>query len=187
MLPLSVIPDYFGERIFFETVSQFPNLEALKLKLWEHISGNMVTDHYKQIPQWQTDFKPRVKQPALIVLDDVWSQTELEELVLRVPCCKTLVLSRVKFPTIISSTFELELLQEDESLSLFCCSAFGQESVPDTADKNLVKQVYMCLGDVVIYVLTLLYYVKQYGLSGINFINFSWCLEQMEDKLINSI
>ncbi|KAI0501528.1 hypothetical protein KFK09_016473 [Dendrobium nobile] len=135
------IRNYFGERIFFETVSQFPNLETLKLKIWEQISGNMVIGMYKHIPQWQIDLKPRIKQPTLIVLDDVWSQTELEELVFRVPGCKTLVVSRFKFPTIISYTHELELLAEDESQSLFCCSAFGQESIPATADKNLVKQV----------------------------------------------
>ncbi|XP_020592691.1 probable disease resistance protein At4g33300 isoform X2 [Phalaenopsis equestris] len=135
------IRNYFGERIFFETVSQFPNLETLKLKLWEQIGGSMVLGLYKQIPQWQMDLKPRFKQPTLVVLDDVWSQTELEELVFRAPGCKTLVVSRVKFPTIISSTYELELLSEDESLSLFCSSAFGQDSIPPTADKNLVKQV----------------------------------------------
>ncbi|KAL0914626.1 hypothetical protein M5K25_014989 [Dendrobium thyrsiflorum] len=135
------IQNYFGERIFFETVSQFPNLETLKLKIWEQISGNMVIGMHKQIPQWPIDLKPRVKQPTLIVLDDIWSQTELEELVFRVPGCKTLVVSRFKFPTIISYTHELELLAEDESQSLFCCSAFGQESIPATADKNLVKQV----------------------------------------------
>ncbi|PKA54312.1 putative disease resistance protein [Apostasia shenzhenica] len=135
------VRNYFGDRIFFETVSQSSNLDALKLKLLEQIRLSMVVGMYKLMPQWLTELKPGVNQPTLIVLDDVWSQTELEELVFKIPRCKTLVVSRVKFPTVINDTIELGLLEEDEALSLFCCSAFGHESIPATADKNLVKQV----------------------------------------------
>ncbi|KAG1347933.1 Disease resistance protein ADR1 [Cocos nucifera] len=135
------IRSYFGDRIFFETVSQSPNLESLKLKLWEQITANMVIGAYTQIPQRQMALGARDKGPTLIVLDDVWSLSELEQLIFRLPGCKTLVVSRFKFPTVINNTYELELLGEEEALSLFCQAAFEQQSIPLTADKKLVKQV----------------------------------------------
>lgn len=112
------------------------------MKLWEQISGNMVIDAYSQIPQRQMGvLEPRAKGPCLIVLDDVWTLTELEELIFKIPGFKTLVVSRFKFPTVFTNTFELELLGEEEALFLFCNSAFEQPSIPPTADKKLVKQV----------------------------------------------
>lgn len=76
-----------------------------------------------------------------MVLDDVWSLPVLEGLVSKIPGCKTLVVSRFKFPTVFHATYEVELLREDEALSLFCHSAFGQKSMPPTANENLVNQV----------------------------------------------
>ena len=78
---------------------------------------------------------------TLVVLDDIWSVSVLEQLISRMPGCKALVVSRFKFPTVINLTYELELLREDEAISLFCQVAFGQKSIPLAANKNLVKQV----------------------------------------------
>lgn len=77
----------------------------------------------------------------LIVLDDVWSFSVLEQLISRVPGCKTLVVSRFKFPAIVKATYDVELLKEEEAMALFCHSAFGQKSVPPAANKTLVKEV----------------------------------------------
>lgn len=140
-MTLFFFSDYFNNRIFFETVSQSPNLESLKMKLWEQISGNMVVGAYNQIPEWQFKLGPVERGPILVVLDDVWSLSELEELIFKLPGCKTLVISRFKFPTVIHYTYEMEMLGEDEALSLFCRAAFEEQSIPPTADKKLVKQV----------------------------------------------
>ncbi|XP_072988766.1 probable disease resistance protein At4g33300 [Typha latifolia] len=135
------IRSHFNDRIFFETVSQSPNLESLKLKLWEQITGNMVIGTYSQIPEWQFRLGARDRGPILVILDDVWSLSELEQLIFKLPGCKTLVVSRFKFPAVINDSYELELLGEQEALSLFCRAAFEQGSIPLTADKKLVKQV----------------------------------------------
>lgn len=113
----------------------------MKLKLWEQISGNIVVGAYNQIPEWQFKLGPVERGPILVVLDDVWSLSELEELIFKLPGCKTLVISRFKFPTVIRYTYEMEMLGEDEALSLFCHAAFEEQSIPPTADKKLVKQV----------------------------------------------
>lgn len=143
-LPLWIVffpSGYFNDRIYFETVSQSPNLESLKLKLWEQITGNMVLGAYNQIPQWQMELGPRDKGPVLLVLDDVWALAVLEELLFRIPGYKILVVSRFKFPSVVKNNYEIELLGEEDALSLFCHAAFEQQSIPFTADKKLVKQV----------------------------------------------
>ncbi|KQJ86089.1 putative disease resistance protein At5g47280 [Brachypodium distachyon] len=132
---------YFNNRVFFETVSQSANLETIKMKLWEQISSDIVLGQYNQIPEWQLRLGPRDRGPVLVILDDVWSLSQLEDLVFKFPGCKTLVVSRFKFPTIVTRTYEMKLLGEEEALSVFCRAAFDQESVPQTADKKLVRQV----------------------------------------------
>lgn len=134
---------YFGDRILFLTVSQSPNVDQLKAKIWGFIMGNANLSPTTVIPEYmpQFDFEWKVKMPRLVVLDDVWSLQVLERLI--TPGCKTLVVSRSKFPTAFNATYEVELLRDGEALSLFCHSAFGQKSIPATANENLVKQVIM--------------------------------------------
>ncbi|OMO67569.1 Disease resistance protein [Corchorus olitorius] len=109
-------------------------------------------DGIKGTRPWVTSsfLAPRGKLPSecgsgprtLVVLDDVWSESVLEQLVFQIPTCKTLVVSRFKFPTrLVGEVYEFELLRDDESMSLFCHSAFGQKSIPPSADENLVKQI----------------------------------------------
>ncbi|KAJ4781187.1 Disease resistance protein ADR1 [Rhynchospora pubera] len=132
---------FFKDRIFFETVSQSPNLETLKLNLWEKVTGYTVMGTYNQIPEWQLHLVQREKVPVLVVLDDIWDSSQIEDLTLRIPGCVILVVSRSKFPSLILDTYEMELLEEEAALSLFCQVAFEQDSIPATADKKLVKQV----------------------------------------------
>lgn len=135
------VKSYYSNKIFFLTVSQSPNVEALRQKIWGSISGD-VHGFTDVIPQWnlQYNFKHVVRN--LIILDDVWSLSVLEQLIFRVPGCKTLVVSRFKYPpSIINCTYELELLRQDEAISLFCFSAFRLTSVPFGTNEKLVKQI----------------------------------------------
>ncbi|CAK8569547.1 unnamed protein product [Lathyrus sativus] len=132
---------YFKERILFLTVSQSPNVEQLRTKIWGHIMGNRNLNPDYAVPQWIPQFECRSEARSLVVLDDVWSLSVLEQLVCRIPGCKFVVVSRFKFPTILNETYDVELLSEEDALSLFCHHAFGQKSIPFTANENLVKQV----------------------------------------------
>lgn len=132
----------------FLTVSQSPNVEQLRTKIWGHIMGNRNLNPDYAVPQWIPQFECRSEARTLVVLDDVWSLSVLEQLVYRIPGCKFVVVSRFKFPTIFNETYEVELLSEEEALSLFCHHAFGQKSIPFTANENLVKQVLQLLRSV---------------------------------------
>lgn len=128
----------------FLTVSQSPNVEELRAKIFGHIMGNRsLNANYAvpQVPQWMPQFECQSQSQILVVLDDVWSLPVLEQLVLRVPGCKYLVVSRFKFQRIFNDTYDVELLSEGDALSLFCHHAFGHKSIPFGANQNLIKQV----------------------------------------------
>ncbi|KAK2660405.1 hypothetical protein Ddye_006938 [Dipteronia dyeriana] len=124
----SQVLSYFNSQILFLTVSQSPNVEQLKTQIWGFISGC-------------DGIRPYGRR-VLVVLDDVWSLSALEQLICRVPGCKTLVVSRFGFPTVVlNATYKVELLSEKESMLLFCHSAFGKSTIPPAANENLVKQI----------------------------------------------
>jgi hypothetical protein len=134
------VRSHFNNRIFFLTVSQSPNIEQLRQKIWGMISGN--ASYIDVAPKWTLQYSWSTVTRNLIILDDVWSLGVLEQLIFKIPGCKTLVVSRSKFPaSVISSTYDLELLKEDEAMSLFCHSAFGQTFIPRGTDKKLVEQI----------------------------------------------
>ncbi|XP_058080436.1 putative disease resistance protein At5g47280 [Magnolia sinica] len=134
------IRSHFENRVIFETVSQSPNVESLRAKIWEQITGNRFGSANDQIPQWMVRFEQSIRRPTLVVLDDIWSLSVLEQLISKIPGCITLAVSRFKYP-VFDQTYEVELMGEEEALSLFCLAAFQQQSIPPTADKKLVNQV----------------------------------------------
>ncbi|WCJ35361.1 Disease resistance protein (CC-NBS-LRR class) family [Euphorbia peplus] len=137
------VRSHFQDRILFLTVSQSPNVEQLRAEIRGFVSGCKgegvgVND---PTPYWNLNFERKIGARMLVVLDDVWSLSVLEQLIFRVAGCKTLVISRFRFPTVLNYAYEVELLREDEAISLFCLSAFGQKVIPLGADTNLIKQI----------------------------------------------
>ncbi|WJX15855.1 DNA-binding transcription factor adr1 [Trifolium repens] len=132
---------YFKERILFLTVSQSPDVEQLRARIWGHIMGSGSMNTNFVVPQWMPQYEYGGSQAQiLIILDDVWTLSVLEQLVFRIPCVKFIVVSRFHFP-VFNATYQVEPLSEDDALSLFCHHAFGQKSIPTAANPNLVKQV----------------------------------------------
>ncbi|GAB4846477.1 DNA-binding transcription factor adr1 [Ancistrocladus abbreviatus] len=131
---------YFNNRILFLTVSQSPNVEALRSRIWEFLSGTVYVGPNSIVPQWNLQYEWKIGSRTLVVLDDVWSLSVLQQLIFKlIPGCKTLVVSRFKFPTEIKLTYEVELLKDEDAMALFCYHAFGQKSIPFSADEKLVK------------------------------------------------
>ncbi|XWS14649.1 hypothetical protein CRYUN_Cryun35bG0027400 [Craigia yunnanensis] len=138
------VRSYFNSKILFLTVSQSPDLEQLRARIWGFITGNDAMSYTNNlfVPPGQLQCEWGSGPRTLVVLDDVWSLSVLEQLIFRIPTYKTLVVSRFKFPAIVvKEVYKVELLREDESMSLFCHSAFGQKSIPPIANETLVKQI----------------------------------------------
>ncbi|CAG7912006.1 unnamed protein product, partial [Brassica rapa] len=124
---------HFGRRVLFLTVSQSPNIEELKACIWGFLTGN------------EDGFGATLPEPVgqtrrLVILDDVWTREALDKLMFNIPGTTTLVVSRSKLAD-PRTTYEVELLNENEATSLFCLSAFNEKSVPFGFSKVLVKQV----------------------------------------------
>ena len=121
----------------FLTVSQSPNIEELKAIIWGFLTGN------------EDGFDATLPEPVgkirrLVILDDVWTREALDKLMFNIPGTTTLVVSRSKLAD-PRTTYDVELLNENEATSLFCLSAFNKKSVPFGYSKELVKQVLMDL------------------------------------------
>ncbi|KAI3773821.1 hypothetical protein L1987_48356 [Smallanthus sonchifolius] len=137
------VQSYYNNRIFFVTVSQSPNVEQLRQKIWGFLSESRFNGCSDIVPQWTIGYNNlNTVVPTLVVLDDVWSLPVLQQLIFKVPGCKTLVVSRIKFPSsVLNSSYELELLREEDAISLFCHTVYGRTSTPPGADEDLIKQV----------------------------------------------
>lgn len=140
------MPGVFQNNIIFITVSQSPNLKGILETMWKKIVRKKkpefqnVEDAHRQLQQQLL----RQAKRTLVVLDDVWSRENLENLLFKGEGYKTLVTTRdcSTVPTTTSTRlYELPLLDDANALPLFCFWAFGQKSIPSNADEQLVKQV----------------------------------------------
>ncbi|GLJ19826.1 hypothetical protein SUGI_0359340 [Cryptomeria japonica] len=140
------IKDYFDSNVIFITISQSPNLKGILETMWEKLARRKrpefldVEDAHINLQQLLS----KQSKPTLVILDDVWSSENLENLLFEGPAYKTLVTTRDKsfIPrTPSSQLYQLPLLGKEDALSLFCYWAFGQTSIPSDIDINLVKEV----------------------------------------------
>ncbi|KAK1422015.1 hypothetical protein QVD17_24851 [Tagetes erecta] len=85
-------------------------------------------------------------QKTLLVLDDVWSESEslIQDLKFLIPGYAILVTSRFMFSRIVLM-YELSLLNDEDARTLFCHSAFpcdgNQINVPDDLVNNVMPQL----------------------------------------------
>ncbi|XP_009108808.1 probable disease resistance protein At4g33300 [Brassica rapa] len=128
---------HFENKVLFLTVSQSPMLEELRAHIWAFVSGY---EGVNPVPNWNLQYEGGVKTQKLVILDDVWTREALDCLTFNIPGCTTLVVSRSKL-TEPKATYDVEVLREDEALSLFCLCAFGQKTIPPGFDKSMVEQV----------------------------------------------
>ena len=80
----------------------------------------------------------------LVILDDVWSKSDVEQLLFEVEGCKTVITTRqdLAIPQTDSShMYNMCMLQKADALSHFCFWAFGQPPIPTRNDEVVVKQV----------------------------------------------
>lgn len=139
------VREFFHDGIHVFTVSQSPDVMGLLSTIWQEVVGGVVPvfqneeDAYRQLKGRLL----RMPSNRLLVLDDVWSKANLENLSFEVKNSRTLITSRQAsiLETHNSHIYTLGLLCEDNAQSLFCYWAFGQDTIPEWADKTLVNEV----------------------------------------------
>ncbi|ERN14424.1 hypothetical protein AMTR_s00033p00242990 [Amborella trichopoda] len=139
----------FKNNIFFFIVSNSPDVLSILSGLYEQLTSRKpdfrnVEDARRQLLYILTKKEP---EPILVVLDDVWSDTVLEDLLFnKTKGCKTLVTSRNVLRS-FDSKYELGLLKDKDAMSLFRHSAFSNITNPQRIDEDLVwKIVKYCKG-----------------------------------------
>ncbi|XP_076912727.1 putative disease resistance protein At5g66900 [Bidens hawaiensis] len=137
----------FGENVFFVTVSESPNFKVIVNNLFNLQPSN------QPIP-FQTDedaknklgnfLHENVSSPVLLVLDDVWDHTFIDNFPLNIKGCTILVTSRTPFSQF--DVFEFDPLSEKDANILFRNSAFTKSKKrPRTTIKEyLVEQMVIC-------------------------------------------
>lgn len=88
--------------------------------------------------------RDKVSSPMLLVLDDVWSDSFIDNFPSKIKGCKILVTSRTAFPRY--DVFEFEPLSDEDAKTLFRRSAFSESKKRPraTIEGNLVNQVTKC-------------------------------------------
>jgi len=145
---------HFKERIVFVRVSQSPNLKGLLDRMWNMIVGGQRPD-FQDEEEAHTELQRRLHQmepqPTLVVLDDVWSKSDLEKLTFKREGYTFLITTRYNRIVNHEWLYEKQLLEVSHAVPLFCVSAFGQESIPEKEDANLVMEVLVLLLEISTY------------------------------------
>lgn len=133
--------------VFIPVKRSNPNVKALLETMWDKIIGGQrpefqsIEDAHDQL---RKKLRSRTYRPTLVVLDDVWSISNLEHLLFEAKGYKTIITTRQDSTIPITDGtrfYNMPLLEDANALSLFCFWAFGKTSIPTTEKEDLVKQV----------------------------------------------
>ncbi|CAK7339412.1 unnamed protein product [Dovyalis caffra] len=142
----------YKDNIFFITVSKRPNLKVIVQNLYLRMG-------YSHVPEFQSDddavnnleqlLKLTTPNPILLVLDDVWPESEflIDKLKFQIPDYKILVTSTCVFSR-FTSTHKLQPLNDVNATVLFTSSAILphlSSYIPDESILN--KIVKACKGN----------------------------------------
>ncbi|GAU49146.1 hypothetical protein TSUD_191480 [Trifolium subterraneum] len=134
----------FKENIIFVTFSKTPMLKTIVERIFEHCRYS--------VPEFQSDedavnrlgllLKKVEGNPLLLVLDDVWSNSEnlVEKLQFQISYFKILVTSRFAFSR-LSTTCILQPLVHEDAVKLFYHYAHMEKNSSDIIDKDLIEKV----------------------------------------------
>lgn len=141
----------FGDNIFYVTVSRTTSLKTIVQKLFAHHLNENYCEfltHEEAKNQLENVMSQMGSENILLVLDDVWSESEslIQDLKFPIPGFKILVTSRFVFSR-YGSTYELSLLNDEDARALLCYTAFPVDGIPvDVPDDLVSKMVKYCKG-----------------------------------------
>nr|ABR16233.1 unknown [Picea sitchensis] len=146
------VKEFFRNKIIFITVSQSPNVKGLLDTMWLKIIDlpkpdfQSTEDAHNQLQKALTlkNLSSETYRPILVVLDNVWSRADLEHFLFEAKGYKTIYTTRENFAIPITDgrrQYEMPMLNNEDSLKLFCFWAFDQHSIPTNEYEDLVQQV----------------------------------------------
>jgi len=142
----------FKENIIFVTLSKTPMLKTIVERIFEHCGypGPEFQSDEDAVHRLGLLLKKIEGSPLLLVLDDVWpnSETFVEKLQFQESDFKILVTSRVAFRRLSTTCILKPLVHEDASI-LFCHYAQMEKNGSDIINNDLVEKVLVLTYDVI--------------------------------------
>ncbi|KAI7731000.1 hypothetical protein M8C21_031241 [Ambrosia artemisiifolia] len=141
----------FGDNIFYITVSRTASLKTIVEKIFAHhlhVKNCEFQNDEDAKNQLQTMLSQMGSEKILLVLDDVWGESEsiIRDLKFPISGYKILVTSRFLFSS-IGSTYHLGLLNDEDARTLFYHLAFPCDGDHIyVSDDLIIKMVKSCKG-----------------------------------------
>ncbi|KAM7507041.1 hypothetical protein LguiA_017494 [Lonicera macranthoides] len=138
----------YGNNTFFVTVSKTASLNDIIQDIFQHKGHSRPQFRNEDIAINQLEiFMKQLKQGILLVLDDVWPEWEslIEKFQFGIDKYKILVTSRFEF-TRFPHKYKLNILNNKDSMTLFCRSAFQNDDRSKIPEELLNKIVKVCKG-----------------------------------------
>ncbi|KAJ4964740.1 hypothetical protein NE237_016589 [Protea cynaroides] len=136
------VKDIF-KNIFFLKVSSTPNLKEIVERLFRQIMNRAPSflDDEDAVMQLG-NLLEREPKTRLLVLDDVWDDSFIQNFVFRIEKYKILVTSRTECPT-FDYTYSLKMLSEPDAMALFLHSTFPQSGNGnyEEPDRDLLNKI----------------------------------------------
>ncbi|XP_076938090.1 putative disease resistance protein At5g66900 [Bidens hawaiensis] len=147
------IKDVFGDNIFFVTVSRTTSFKTIVQKLLTHhlqVNNCELQTYDEAKNELENMMRKMGSEKILLVLDDVWSESELliQDLKYQIPGYTILVTSRFMFSR-IGSTYELGLLNDEDAKALLIHSAFPCDRSQANMPADLVSKVSFKLSKII--------------------------------------
>ncbi|KAI7739524.1 hypothetical protein M8C21_026744, partial [Ambrosia artemisiifolia] len=135
------IQDNIGDNVFFVTVSETPDFIASVNDLFNpdcfdrQIKFQGIEDAKNKLENF---LREKLSGPILLVLDDVWDESYIENFEFDIKGYKLLVTSRIRFPKY--EVFKFNPLSDEHAKILFLNST----KADSTIDENLVDKMVKC-------------------------------------------
>ncbi|KAI3777086.1 hypothetical protein L1987_46880 [Smallanthus sonchifolius] len=142
------IKGIFGDNILYVTVSRTTSLKTIVKKLFTyhlHVKDCEFQTDEEAKNQLENMLRQMGSQKILLVLDDVWSESEslIEDLKFPIPGYTILVTSRFLFSR-VGSTYELSLLNDEDARTLLCHLAFPCDGIQINVPDDIVSKMVKC-------------------------------------------
>ena len=138
------------------TVSPEQNLLPCLQRLWNVLIGSQLPESWSNVEELREELSSELQTVrVLLILDDVWNSSHLQELMLTSSNPKSRILVTTKSKNVVSQldgkieVFGIDLLNEKQSIELFCRWAFGSGKRPPNKRKHasLAEKIAMhCRG-----------------------------------------
>ena len=124
------------------TVSPEPDLLACLQMLWSFLIGPQLPESWSNAEELRTELSSELQRiRVLLILDDVWNSSHLQELMITSCNPKSRILVTTRNQNDVSQldgnieVFGIDLLNEKQSIELFCRWAFGSRNTPQDKQK----------------------------------------------------